>query len=71
MALILYRAASNRQDDTRTLYVREMPGHGGADWGYVDDPAQAARVSPHWARRFAADMEHVGARWFGSQPVPA
>jgi hypothetical protein len=43
------------------FYVRELPGEGGADWGYVDEPKKARPVSTYWARRFIADMRRVGA----------
>jgi hypothetical protein len=44
-----------------TFYVRERPGEGGADWGYTDEPAKARPITRYWARRFAKDMERVGA----------
>jgi hypothetical protein len=67
--VILYRAATNIPGDARVHYVSELPGQGGADWGYTTDRAHAIAVSPRDAKRFAAYCEHVGAWWFGSQPV--
>ncbi len=33
-------------------YVRELPGQGGADYGYVTDASKAVPMSPYWQRRF-------------------
>ena len=41
-------------------YVREVPGQGGKDWGYVDKVEKATKLSPYWQRRFAADCRYVG-----------
>jgi hypothetical protein len=45
-----------------TFYVRELPGDGGADWGYVRLGTNAVPVSAYWAKRFIADMRRVGAK---------
>lgn len=67
--IVLYRASSNRRGDSTRMYVSELPGHGGADWGYTSDRQKALKVTPQTAKRFAAMCKHVGARWFGSQPA--
>jgi len=43
------------------FYVRETPGRGGKDWGYVRDPALAKPVSAYWARRFKRDCDYFNA----------
>lgn len=43
------------------FYVREKPGEGGADWGYVDERNKARPLNHYWARRFIADMQRVSA----------
>ena len=44
-----------------TYYVAQVPGDGGKDWGYTENPSKAALVSAYWMRRFISDCEHVGA----------
>lgn len=44
----------------KVFYVSELPGQGGADWGYTDRPNQAIELSKYWQRRFVADMRRVG-----------
>lgn len=38
----------------QTWYVRELPGQGGKDYGYVTDISKAVPMSPYWQRRFRA-----------------
>ena len=52
---IAYRVGGNRW-----LYVGQLPGDGGKDWGYVGEAAQALPLSPYWQRRFAATMRALG-----------
>ena len=49
------------RDNLPVFYVRELPGEGGVDWGYVEERRKARPVSTYWARRFVADMRRVGA----------
>ena len=44
----------------RIMWVANLPGHGGVDWGYTQDPKQAMLISPYWQRRFKTDMYRVG-----------
>lgn len=41
-------------------YVAQVPGDGGKDWGYTEDPKQAILLNKYWQRRFNADCRHVG-----------
>jgi hypothetical protein len=43
-----------------TLYVEQLPGDGGKDWGYTEKEAKAMELSKYWQRRFAADCRRVG-----------
>lgn len=50
-----------RQWDTAHIfYVAQVPGDDGVDWGYTQNPSQAAKVSEYWMRRFKADCGRVG-----------
>lgn len=49
----------------RTWYVSHLPGQDGVDWGWTFEPSKAIRLSVYWQRRFAADMELCGRRYFG------
>lgn len=51
----------NRLWGNKVFYVRELPGEGGVDWGYTDEPAKARPISTYWKKRFMADMKKVGA----------
>lgn len=42
------------------VYVSDLPGHGGKDWGYDARPQKAVPLSEYWQRRFVRDMERVG-----------
>jgi hypothetical protein len=44
------------------FYVRELPGDGGADYGYTEEPGKAVPISAYWMRRFRADMNRVSAK---------
>jgi hypothetical protein len=39
----------------QALYVSELPGHGGVDWGYTNDIKKALPISEYWWKRFASD----------------
>jgi len=41
----------------KTVYVAQVPGDGGKDWGYTDKREQATPLSLYWRRRFERDME--------------
>lgn len=40
----------------KTVYVAQIPGDGGKDWGYTDKREQAIPLSVYWRRRFECDM---------------
>ncbi len=40
----------------RTVYVVNLPGDGGKDWGYTYHRVEAIPLSVYWRRRFEADM---------------
>lgn len=42
-------------------YVSHLPGQGGSDWGWTDEPSKALHVSKAWANRFLKDRAYVGA----------
>lgn len=44
------------------FYVAQLPGEGGADWGYTTDARKAIALSRYWARRFASDCRRMGSR---------
>ena len=44
----------------KILYVSDLPGHGGVDWGYDSNVSKAIHLSPYWQRRFRKDTERVG-----------
>lgn len=46
--------------DGRPHYVREIPGEGGKDWGYVDARELARPLSPYWQARFRNDQQFCG-----------
>lgn len=50
----------NKSKPHERYYVQNVPGNGGADWGYTTNRADAAALSNYWARRFAADCDRVG-----------
>jgi len=57
------RFASTADRSTgRYSYVAQLPGDGGVDWGYTNDPHSAndpaIRLSVYWQRRFRADRMH-------------
>ena len=39
----------------KTVYVSELPGDGGKDWGYTDKRDRAIPLSVYWRRRFEKD----------------
>lgn len=41
------------------VYVSELPGQGGKDWGYSSSRQNAKLLSPYWVKRFLSDMRHV------------
>lgn len=43
------------------IYVSEVPGDGGVDWGYTHSREKALLLNGYFARRFAADMRCIGA----------
>lgn len=43
----------------KTVYVAQLPGDGGKDWGYTDKREQAIPLSVYWRRRFEKDMSRV------------
>ena len=47
-------------DTCRVFYVSQLPGEGGVDWGYSENPSKAIPVSRYWQRRFKADCARVG-----------
>lgn len=51
-------------------YVRELPGDGGVDWGYVTEAAKAKPLSKYWARRFRADCLRCGRVAYFDPPLP-
>jgi hypothetical protein len=52
------------------VYVAQVKGDGGKDWGYTTDYSKACALSPFWQRRFAADCRRAGEVACFS-PVPA
>ena len=42
------------------LYVSELPGEGGVDWGYTPDASKAKPLTDYWWKRFAANRRHCG-----------
>lgn len=49
---------------SRPMYVSNLKGDGGADWGYVTDIEKAIVLNtPQW-RSFAKDMREVGSAAF-------
>jgi len=44
----------------KILYVSDLPGHGGVDWGYDWNVSKAIHLTPYWQRRFRKDTERVG-----------
>jgi hypothetical protein len=43
------------------LYISNLPGDGGVDWGYHPSPARALALSPYWQRRFRRFCLDIGA----------
>jgi hypothetical protein len=41
-----------------TLYVQQVPGDGGKDWGYTAEAKKAIPISTYWMRRFVADCRY-------------
>jgi len=45
------------------LYVAQVPGDGGVDWGWTNDPNArydpAIKLNVYWQRRFEADMSRL------------
>lgn len=55
-----------RQDLRKTYYVAQVPGDGGVDWGWTDDPSphrldRPIKLSAYWQARFLADAKRC--RW--------
>lgn len=43
------------------VYVQNVPGDGGVDWGFTSDRAKALPLNTYFARRFVADCRRVNA----------
>lgn len=52
----------------QTFYVESLPGQGGKDYGYTEDPKKAAPLTVRQAKAFLAYCEYVNARRFGTSP---
>jgi hypothetical protein len=52
--------AARQQSNGGLLYVSEVPGDGGVDWGYTHSRERALLLNTYFARRFAADCRRVG-----------
>lgn len=50
----------SRQWNGRTWYAQNLPGDGGVDWGYTDEPSDAMTLSTYWMRRFVANARQCG-----------
>jgi|GEM_PF-4777177 len=50
--------------DNSIHYVSEIPGEGGVDWGYTNDPKKAKRLSHYWMRRFVNDCRRCNSKSF-------
>jgi len=55
MKTIGYKSSFNK-----ILYVSDLPGHGGIDWGYDINVSKGIHLSSYWQRRFRKDTERVG-----------
>lgn len=42
------------------MYISDLPGHGGKDWGYSPKREQALILSAYWLRRLQRDVERAG-----------
>lgn len=51
------------------FYVSDLPGNGGADWGWTPDRKKALALTPHWQRRFAQHARDVQLRGWFCSPV--
>ena len=61
-----------RQWNGKTWYAGALPGDGGKDWGYTDDPDKALPLSTYWKRRFVANARACGDKLEpGVMEVPA
>lgn len=49
---------------SRPMYVGNLKGDGGADWGYVTDIEKAIVINTNQWRSFAKDMREVGSAAF-------
>ena len=47
---------------TVTYWVESLPGDGGVDWGYTEDPSKAMLLSPYWQRRFSKYCRDVNSQ---------
>lgn len=53
--------------DNHCLYVNQLPGQGGKDWGYVFRASEAKRLTKAQAERFRKHCEYCHARFFIGQ----
>lgn len=44
----------------KTLYIGNLPGDGGVDWGWTEKRSEAKPLTPYWQRRFKADRRRCG-----------
>lgn len=58
---MMHQAIAYRQNKNSgvLMYVAQLPGDGGKDWGY-DRAERAIPLNRDWQRRFAADCRHCG-----------
>ncbi len=58
-----------RRQQSGSLYVSELPGEGGKDWGYSNSKYRL--LSDHWKRRFENAMHRFGdkAHCFKASPA--
>jgi hypothetical protein len=64
----LVTAHRNGTQKNQIFYVESLPGQGGKDYGYTEDPKKAAPLTVRQAKAFLVYCECVSARGFGTSP---
>jgi len=60
MGILLNAYIVDRLRKGSLVYVSDLPGEGGVDWGYTRDPAKAKAITPRQFTAFAKYQRGLG-----------
>jgi hypothetical protein len=58
----MYICSDQSRGVRKTLYVSQIRGHGGKDWGYTDSPGKALPLSERLAKIYINELGSNGGR---------